>query len=80
MIIHFVCSAPCEILLENVTRLMWIQTQDYDCFYAAVFEAKNPSLKALPFAVQQKQIIGTARCQPGVCTSDAFAGYSNHAY
>ena len=34
-------------------------TQDYDCFYAAVFEAKNPSLKALPFAVQQKQIIVT---------------------
>jgi DNA polymerase iota len=33
--------------------------QDYDCFYAAVFEAKNPSLKALPFAVQQKQIIVT---------------------
>ncbi|GAB7322734.1 hypothetical protein MBLNU13_g03625t2 [Cladosporium sp. NU13] len=32
---------------------------DYDCFYAAVFEAKNPSLKALPFAVQQKQIIVT---------------------
>jgi DNA polymerase iota len=33
--------------------------QDYDCFYAAVFEAKNPSLRALPFAVQQKQIIVT---------------------
>ncbi|KAK4555455.1 hypothetical protein LTR86_007207 [Recurvomyces mirabilis] len=32
---------------------------DYDCFYAAVFEAKNPSLKSLPFAVQQKQIIVT---------------------
>jgi DNA polymerase iota len=33
--------------------------QDYDCFYAAVFEAKNPNLKSLPFAVQQKQIIVT---------------------
>ncbi|KAG8531090.1 uncharacterized protein KY384_004447 [Bacidia gigantensis] len=32
---------------------------DYDCFYAAVFEKENPSLKALPFAVQQKQIIVT---------------------
>lgn len=32
---------------------------DYDCFYASVFEAKNPSLKSLPFAVQQKQIIVT---------------------
>nr|POE46919.1 dna polymerase iota [Quercus suber] len=32
---------------------------DYDCFYAAVFEAANPSLKSLPLAVQQKQIIVT---------------------
>ncbi|KAF2767203.1 DNA/RNA polymerase [Teratosphaeria nubilosa] len=32
---------------------------DYDCFYASVFEAKNPALKGLPFAVQQKQIIVT---------------------
>lgn len=32
---------------------------DYDCFYASVFEAKNPALKSLPFAVQQKQIIVT---------------------
>nr|POE83335.1 dna polymerase iota [Quercus suber] len=32
---------------------------DYDCFYAAVFEASNPALKSLPFAVQQKQIIVT---------------------
>ena len=34
-------------------------TQDYDCFYAAVFEAKNPALRSLPLAVQQKQIIVT---------------------
>ncbi|MCJ1313288.1 hypothetical protein MMC25_006965 [Agyrium rufum] len=32
---------------------------DYDCFYAAVFEAENPALKRLPFAVQQKHIIVT---------------------
>ena len=32
---------------------------DYDCFYASVFEAKNPSLRSLPFAVQQKHIIVT---------------------
>ena len=32
---------------------------DYDCFYASVFEAKQPSLRSLPFAVQQKQIIVT---------------------
>ncbi|KAF2862549.1 DNA polymerase iota [Piedraia hortae CBS 480.64] len=32
---------------------------DYDCFYASVFEAENPALKGLPFAVQQKQIIVT---------------------
>ena len=28
-----------------------------DCFYASVFEAENPALKAKPLAVQQKQII-----------------------
>ena len=33
--------------------------QDYDCFYAAVFENENPALKHLPLAVQQKQIIVT---------------------
>lgn len=32
---------------------------DYDAFYASVFEAKNPALKNVPFAVQQKQIIVT---------------------
>jgi len=32
---------------------------DYDCFYAAVFEAENPALKSLPLAVQQKQIVVT---------------------
>ena len=33
--------------------------QDYDCFYASVFEAEDPALKHLPLAVQQKQIIVT---------------------
>ncbi|KAF2036145.1 DNA/RNA polymerase [Setomelanomma holmii] len=32
---------------------------DYDCFYASVFENENPSLKTLPLAVQQKQIVVT---------------------
>lgn len=32
---------------------------DYDCFYASVFEAENPTLRSLPLAVQQKQIIVT---------------------
>jgi nucleotidyltransferase/DNA polymerase involved in DNA repair len=30
-----------------------------DCFYASVFENETPSLKALPLAVQQKQIVVT---------------------
>ncbi|KAI5202076.1 DNA/RNA polymerase [Aureobasidium subglaciale] len=30
-----------------------------DCFYASVFEAENPALRAKPLAVQQKQIIVT---------------------
>jgi DNA polymerase iota len=33
--------------------------QDYDCFYASVFEAEQPVLKSLPLAVQQKQIVVT---------------------
>ncbi|KAF1809203.1 DNA/RNA polymerase [Eremomyces bilateralis CBS 781.70] len=32
---------------------------DYDCFYASVFEVENPSLKGVPLAVQQKQIVAT---------------------
>ncbi|KAL6703317.1 hypothetical protein ACN47E_010024 [Coniothyrium glycines] len=32
---------------------------DYDCFYASVFEHETPSLKSLPLAVQQKQIVVT---------------------
>lgn len=33
--------------------------QDYDCFYAQVFEREDPKLRHLPLAVQQKQIIVT---------------------
>lgn len=33
--------------------------QDYDCFYASVFENENPALRSLPLGVQQKQIIVT---------------------
>ena len=32
---------------------------DYDCFYASVVEAENPALKAVPLAIQQKQIVVT---------------------
>ena len=32
---------------------------DYDCFYASVVENENPTLKELPLAIQQKQIIVT---------------------
>ena len=56
VIIHFVCVPP--LIRASCARPDLIR-QDYDCFYASVFEAKNPSLKSLPFAVQQKQIIVT---------------------
>ncbi|KAJ5156625.1 hypothetical protein N7492_009428 [Penicillium capsulatum] len=36
-----------------------LNPQDYDCFYASVFEVENPLLKSLPLAVQQKQIVVT---------------------
>jgi nucleotidyltransferase/DNA polymerase involved in DNA repair len=34
--------------------------QDYDCFYASVFEHQNPALKAQPLGVKQKSILATA--------------------
>lgn len=40
-------------------RLVDRRTQDYDCFYASVFERETPALRQLPLAVQQKQIIVT---------------------
>ncbi|KAL8991510.1 MAG: hypothetical protein Q9177_000088 [Variospora cf. flavescens] len=38
---------------------MGARRQDYDCFYAAVFEKEDPALRLLPLAVQQKHIIVT---------------------
>ncbi|CAM1503861.1 Fc.00g014520.m01.CDS01 [Cosmosporella sp. VM-42] len=32
---------------------------DYDCFYAQVFENKNPALKSLPVGVKQKNCLAT---------------------
>ncbi|RFU80984.1 impb mucb samb family [Trichoderma arundinaceum] len=32
---------------------------DYDCFYAQVFENKNPALKSKPLGVKQKNILAT---------------------
>ena len=59
IIIHFV--RHCRKLQWFMQQRWWLCWfgQDYDCFYAAVFEKENPSLKSLPFAVQQKQIIVT---------------------
>ena len=57
LIIHFVCIPAFSLLSIMHFKLRY--SQDYDCFYAAVFEKENPSLKSLPFAVQQKQIIVT---------------------
>lgn len=42
-----------------LSAILTFSEKDYDCFYAAVFEKENPSLKNLPLAVQQKQIIVT---------------------
>jgi DNA polymerase iota len=42
------------VWLAPLTRL-----QDYDCFYASVFENENPSLKSLPVGVKQKSILAT---------------------
>lgn len=33
--------------------------QDYDCFYAQVFENKNPALKSKALGVKQKNILAT---------------------
>lgn len=33
--------------------------QDYDCFYASVFENETPALKALPLGIKQKSILAT---------------------
>jgi hypothetical protein len=52
-----------------------------DCFYASVFEHETPSLKILPLAVQQKQIIVTCnyearrRVCPPSCRRAAAAAH-----
>ena len=56
IIIHFVRLA---LHLSIVDSHADMTAQDHDRFYAAVFEARNPSLKSQPFAVQQKHIIAT---------------------
>jgi len=58
VIIHFVRSSSPNCIQTSCLTIH-PSAQDYDCFYASVFEAANPALKALPFAVQQKQIIVT---------------------
>lgn len=55
-IIHFV-SKP--FLPAGLGAFCWRIVQDYDCFYAQVFEREDPKLRYLPLAVQQKQIIVT---------------------
>ena len=70
-IIHFVFCPPiehdhllsCTHFASHHRQLTTILVQDYDCFYAAVFESENPALKHLPLAVQQKQIIVTCNYQ-----------------
>lgn len=34
-------------------------SQDYDCFYAQVYENKNPALKSKPLGIKQKNILAT---------------------
>lgn len=50
-------AATTRILARKDDRI--IIHVDYDAFYASVFENENPSLRSLPLAVQQKQIIVT---------------------
>lgn len=57
IVIHFVSNVESEVRLKG--RISNCDDQDYDCFYAAVFEREDPKLRYLPLAVQQKQIIVT---------------------
>ncbi|KAG5939307.1 hypothetical protein E4U59_003191 [Claviceps monticola] len=41
------------------TLLLIDVAQDYDCFYAQVFENRDPSLKSMPLGVRQKNILAT---------------------
>ncbi|KAF4979534.1 hypothetical protein FZEAL_4302 [Fusarium zealandicum] len=42
-----------------VSSLTRFGSRDYDCFYAQVFENKNPDLKKLPVGVKQKNCLST---------------------
>lgn len=55
IVLHFVSNPNffLKVYISNCAH------QDYDCFYAAVFEREDPNLRSLPLAVQQKQIIVT---------------------
>ena len=47
VIIHFV-SQPWRLSLTISKEKETYTRQDYDCFYASVFEHENPALKSLP--------------------------------
>ena len=55
VIIHFVCRSP----ISASKAMLLLTLKDYDCFYAAVVESEDPSLRSKPLAIQQKQIIVT---------------------
>lgn len=55
VILHFDCRYIA--LHGTIYNMQLILPAKDDCFYASVFEAENPALKAKPLAVQQKQII-----------------------
>ena len=50
-------TAAFAVDLDKPSSLLAFTTQD--CFYASVFENEAPELRAVPLAVQQKQIIVT---------------------
>lgn len=52
-------SVPQPGPLSIVSDAPGSSTQDYDCFYAQVFENKDPSLKSKPLGVKQKNILAT---------------------
>lgn len=43
----------------SLTSLADQKLQDYDCFYAQVFENRNPALRSKPLGVKQKNILAT---------------------
>jgi hypothetical protein len=46
VVVHFVSFQPREP--DPACREDTYRAQDYDCFYASVFENENPALKSLP--------------------------------